>query len=66
MTGAKSPVLPFLWCAADRWHRASETLFVPVCIFIKKKQYRYMFMSMLCTPNTYIFLWLLSDVVDCK
>lgn len=46
MTGAKSPVLPFLWYAAadarapneptDCWHRASDTIFVPVCVFIKK------------------------------
>ena len=76
MTGAKSPVLPFLWYAADYagapneatdcWHTTSDTIFVPVCIFINKQQYRYMFTGMLCTPNTYVFLWLLSDVVDCK
>lgn len=46
VTGITSPVLPFLWYAADHagasneptdcWHRASDTIFVPVCIFIKK------------------------------
>lgn len=76
MTEAKSPVLPFLWYApayavapdhpTDGRSRVSHTVFVPVCIFVEKQQSQYMFLSMLCTPNTWIFLWLLSDVLDHK
>lgn len=74
MTEAKSPVLSFLWYAPaqagtpdrlpDWWSRASHIVLEPICIFVKKQQY--MFLSMLCTPNMWMFLWLLSDVLNRK